>query len=1098
MLTSMKFSLPALALTLSLTTFARANCPTADLNGDCQINLEDLQVVAGQWLAPPESPADLNGDDHVDMVDFTLLAANWCKSGIPLLINEVLASNNSVVQDPKGEYDDWIEIYNASDEAVDVGGMYLTDDLGDPTRWQIPDDNPSATTIPAHGYLLIWVDNDIEDTGLHASFRLDAGGDKVSLFNTGGDTLIDSISFGRQTADISYGRYPDGGGDLRLFAFPTPGAQNSGAYLGQVAHTKFSHDHGFYYVPFKVRLSCDTEDATIRYTLDGSDPVDANGLSYDPNHPIQIAATTCLRAAAHKPGWLSSNIDTQTYIFIEDVINQPSTAPGPGWPNPGWHAGQLVDYEMDPDVTSNPDYKDLIDDALLAIPSVCLTTDLDNLFNPDVGIYVNCGHYNDDGWERGKAWERPVSVELINPDGTEGFQINAGLRMRGITSCGGGNPKHAFRLFFENEYDGSLQYPLFGDEGANEFERVDLRCAQNYSWNMDGNPSSTFVREVFCRDLQREMNQPYTRSRYYHLYINGVYWGLYQTQERAEASYGKTYFGGDNDDYDIVKSNRSWPRSMECIDGNFGAYKRLWQACLDGFDTDEKYYKVQGLNTDGTPNPTYERLVDVDNLIDYMLTIFYTGDFDAPISGWYSNRIPNNFFGVYNRVLPDGFKYFRHDGEHTMWSTGEDRTGPYTHSWLMNFIEGCTVEPWVSQTCIGFNPQTIHQYLTVHPEYRMKFADHVQKHFFNNGPMTVEGAQQLFASRAAQIDLAIIAESARWGDAKTSSPLTKNHWLNAIGWVLDTYMPNRTSIVINQFKNKGWYPNVDAPEFEVNGSSQHGGYVSPTDLISITSLAGAVYYTLDGSDPRLPATLGGEPTAVTLVTENAPKQILVPISDIGTTWRGGSEPYDDSGWTDGFPIIPGKAGGVGYERGSGYEDYISYDVESDMYGNNASCYIRIPFTVDANDLPTFNYMTLKVRCDDGFVAYVNGVEATSINKPAQLRWDSACANRDDSVDFVELPISDHLGDLHSGDNLLAIHGLNQSPTSSDFLISVELIAGEGASKPGGVSPTAIEYTGPITLRLSLPLVRSQRTYASQKSCITLRTQTSQMTRTRNS
>ena len=1070
MLGPKKIWLPALALTMSLAHFATARCPVADLNGDCRVHLEDLQVLAEQWLVPAESPADLNGDDRVNMADFTLVAAKWRKTGVPLMINEVLASNSSVVQDPQGQYDDWIEIHNYGDQAIDVGGMYLTDDLSASAKWQIPDDDPSATTIPAHGYLLIWVDNDIEDTGLHANFKLDADGEELGLFDTDGGTLIDSIVFAEQTTDISFGRYPDGSDNCRFMASPTPMTQNSGAYLGEVADTKFSHDRGFYDVPFQVRLACDTEDATIRYTVDGSDPVDPNGTIYHPNSPIQITTTTSLCAAAYKPGWLPSNIDTQTYIFIEDVVNQPSTAPGPDWPPPGSWYGQTIDYEMDPQITKSPEYKDLIDDALLSIPSICLSTDLNNLFDPRTGIYVNCGYYGRPGWERGKAWERPVSVELINPDGSEGFQINAGLRMRGITSCGGGNPKHAFRLFFENEYDGSLQYPLFGDEGADEFERVDLRCAQNYSWNLDRPSYSryfTFVREVFSRDLQRETGQPYTRSRYYHLYINGVYWGLYQTQERAEASYGKTYFGGDNDDYDVVKSNRSWPRSMECIDGNFDAYERLWQACLDGFDTDEKYYKVQGLNPDGTPNPAYERLVDVDNLIDYMLTIFYTGDFDAPICGWNSNRTPNNFFAICSRVNPDGFKYFRHDGEHTMNtdSRSYDRTGPYNHSWLMNFIRDCPEanEVWPAYTCIGFNPQTLHQYLTVHSEYKMKFADHVHRHFFNNGPMTVEGAQQLFASRAAQIDMAIIAESARWGDAKAHPPRIKDDWLSAIAWVLDTYMPTRTSTVISQFKNKGWYPNVDAPEFKVNGSFQHGGYVLPTDSISITSPAGAIYYTLDGSDPRLPATLGGEVTTVTLVTEDAPKKVLVPASDIGTTWRGDSEPYDDSGWTDGTPILPGQAGGVGYERSSGYQNYVSYDVESEMYGKNASCYIRIPFVVDSGDLATFNYMTLKARCDDGFVAYINGVEATSINKPAQLRWDSTCANRADSVDFVELPISSHLSDLHPGDNLLAIHGLNQSPTSSDFLISVELIAGEGASGPGDISPAATEYTGPITL-----------------------------------
>jgi hypothetical protein len=388
----------------------------------------------------------------------------------------------------------------------------------------------------------------------------------------------------------------------------------------------------------------------------------------------------------------------------------------------------------------------------------------------------------------------------------------------------------------------------------------------------------------------------------------------------------------------------------------------------------------------------------------------------------------------------------------------------------MNFIRDCPEanEVWPAYTCIGFNPQTLHQHLAAHPEYRMKFADHVHRHLFNNGPMTVEGAEQLFASRAAQIDMAIIAESARWGDAKTHPPRTKNDWLIAIDWVINDYMPDRTSIVLNQFRNKGWYPNIDAPEFKVNNSFRHGGYIEQTDAISITSTSGAVYYTTDGSDPRLPASMG-EVTAVTLITEDAPKKIFVPNSNIGTTWRGGNEPFDDSQWTHGTPTLPGRTGGVGYDTSADYDPYITYDIQSQMYGIMSSCYIRIPFTVNSEELGTFNYMTLKVRCDDGFVAFINGMEVTSINKPSNFEWNSSCVNRADSTAFVDLPVSEHLSALLEGNNILAIHAMNQAPDSSDFLISVELIAGRDTSLSSGISPTAIEYTGPFTLAHSVNL-----------------------------
>lgn len=103
-----------------------------------------------------------------------------------------------------------------------------------------------------------------------------------------------------------------------------------------------------------------------------------------------------------------------------------------------------------------------------------------------------------------------------------------GFRIRGGWSRHDEFAKHAFRLFFRSEYgERKLRFPLFGDEGVNEFDKVDLRCSQNYSWSKGGEeaPYCTMNRDVFSRDCQRDMLQPYTRSRYYHLYLNGLLLG---------------------------------------------------------------------------------------------------------------------------------------------------------------------------------------------------------------------------------------------------------------------------------------------------------------------------------------------------------------------------------------------------------------------------------------------------------------------------------------------------------------------------------------------------------------------------------------------
>ncbi|MHC4745382.1 MAG: CotH kinase family protein, partial [Planctomycetota bacterium] len=712
-------------------------CPESDLNGDCTVDFEDLEVFASQWLFSPEtgSEADLDTLNGVENRDFALLVKEWGQTGIPLVINEVLASNSSGHRDPQGQADDWFEVYNAGEDTYDIAHMYVTDDLDEPTKWEIPTSSRGLTRVAPKGYAIIWADKDVQDNpnGLHADFQLGAGGDEIGLFASidSNIVLVDSIEFPDQETDVSYGRFPDGSKAWRYFATPSPGWANTGAYAGFVSDVEFSAERGFYDSPISVTIACDTEDAMILYSIDGTEPglPDGRGLTGIPyTGAIDITGTTCLRAVAIKTGWKSSRVETHTYIYIADVKTQSPTgqAPGPGWPT-GSVNGQIINYGMDPDIINSPIYSSMIDEALVAVPTFSLVTDLAHLFDRTTGIYVNARNI-------GVAWERPASVELIYPSGLDGFQVNAGLRIRGGYSRSGNNPKHAFRLLFRGKYgDARLEYPLFGDEGVDEFHHLDLRTAQNYSWSFGGDDRNTMAREVFSRDTQRDMDRHYTRSRYCHVYVNGHYWGLFQTQERSEASFAESYFGGDNDDYDVVKSRGGNPDyQLEATDGNLDAWRRIWNACNYGFGSDQRYYSIQGLNTDGTPNPAYEKLLDIDNLIDYMICTYYVGDPDGPVSAW--ARVPNNFYGIYNRNNPDGFKFFRHDGEHSMHDLNENRL----------FAATTTA---VGSQFLQSNPLWFHTHLIVHPDYKMRFADRIYKHFFNDGCLTPEASTRRFRAR---------------------------------------------------------------------------------------------------------------------------------------------------------------------------------------------------------------------------------------------------------------------------------------------------------------------------------------------------------------
>jgi hypothetical protein len=620
----------------------------------------------------------------------------------------------------------------------------------------------------------------------------------------------------------------------------------------------FSVKSGFYDSPFSLSVSSPDPELEITYTLDGSNPQNSLTSMVVPNPALILidpestsgrpaVPSVTVRVSASKPGMKPAMPSTRTYVFPEKVRTQ--KWPGGNWPSTSIN-GQLIDLEMDPDVAEDPLYSPQLTGSLLGIPSVSIVTDNRNLFDPASGIYVNAnGH--------GLGWERECSVELIYPDGREeGFSINAGLRIRGGYSRNDEFPKHAFRLFFREKYGyDKLRYPLFGDEGVDVFDKIDLRAEQNYAWS-NGQSNNSMVREVFSRDTQRDMGQPYTRSRYYHLYLNGMYWGLFQSQERSEARYGQSYFGGSEDDYDVIKVNTENGYLVEATDGSLDSWRVLYNMCSKGFASNEAYFSVEGKDAWGKPVKGGEVKLDLDNLIDFMSVIFYTGNFDSPTAVFMQNKKANNFYAIDDRNDKSaGFKFFIHDAEHSLFdephSPGiglyEDRVniGIRTDALRMEVSD-----------ITRFHPQWIHFRLADNPEYRIRFADRAWRHFSDTGVFAPDKALDRLEKRLGEADIAVVAESARWGDARRSgAPYTKvNNWIPEINKIRTRFIPERTRIVINQLKQAGLYPLIKAPVISTDKGliSQDAMPINGSVLVSIgnPNPAGTIYYTLDGSDPR--------------------------------------------------------------------------------------------------------------------------------------------------------------------------------------------------------------------------------------------------------
>ena len=289
-------------------------------------------------------------------------------------------------------------------------------------------------------------------------------------------------------------------------------------------------------------------------------------------------------------------------------------------------------------------------------------------------------------------------------------------------------------------------------------------------------------------------------------------------------------------------------------------------------------------------------------------------------------------------------------------------------------------------------------------------------------------------------------------DQHASTPYTVDeHWQNEFDDLLQNYFPRRSANVLGQFRGVNLYPDTAAPSF-----NQHGGFIEPGFDLRVRASIGTIYYTLNGEDPRLmgggispDAIEGGESAGATLLRPEAAARAIVPTNGaLGLSWT--DPDFDDASWRTGTT-------GVGYEDGNGYQDLIGLDIIDLANDTHPTVYIRIEFDVED---PSFDTLTLRMRYDDGFVAYINGVQVASANAPANPQWDSSASDsHSDGAAVVPQPfdITDHIDSLRIGRNVLAIHGLNTSAGSSDFLLLPE-IAGSAVTGDGVIlnGPTLVK------------------------------------------
>ncbi len=405
-------------------------------------------------------------------------------------INEFQASNASTISDPQyNEFSDWIELYNGGNSSVNITGWYLTDKKGSLPGWKFP----SNTVIPAKGFLMVWADG--QNSNLHTDFKLSADGEEVLLYDNSGNE-IDQIIFSAQKSDVSMGRKPDGSTTIGLFEDPTPGASNNQSkfYNGVVEQVPvFSIPGGFYNNPVRVDIRDLYKKGTVRYTIDGSDPMDTSATF---SQSLDISSTTVVKARMFYPNLIPGPIITHTYFINEKFEDR-------------------------------------------KLPVLSLSTHSDYFYGKDSGLYVQSFK---------PTWEYPIHLEFYQKDGILGFHHDAGVQVGGLNAWI--LPQKLLNIYSRKKYgNGNFSFQLFNQNKRNEFGDFILRCSGN-DW------SNTFFRDGLMQGLiKKYANLDGQDFRPCIVFINGKYLGLHNIREKQDADYCKYYYNIDQDSLDYIENN---------------------------------------------------------------------------------------------------------------------------------------------------------------------------------------------------------------------------------------------------------------------------------------------------------------------------------------------------------------------------------------------------------------------------------------------------------------------------------------------------------------------------------------------------------------
>lgn len=757
------------------------------INGIPATNVTGIGAGPYRFEFPPMAPGNANVSWAPDAsivsdepVPRPFQGAGWTHVVDPnrptpaVRINEILTENLSGLRDEDADVEDWIELHNRGTNAVNLAGWSLVHD-DDPEEWRF-----GSVSLQPGGHLVVFAsgkDRTGEAAGRrpHTTYKLNPNGGRIRLHGPELPRVaVDTLEYPEQAPDFSYGRVDLTTNSVdRYFASPSPGATNGNSNVtGKTEEVHFSVERGFYASPFRLSLVCTTPGSVVRYTTNGSPPSLLNGFNY--TTPILINANRAIRAAAFTPDHLPSRICTHTYLYAQPASRR-------------------------------------------LLPVLSLVTATNNLYGPS-GIM----EYNPRNTQNhGVAWERPVSVEWIRPGDNGGFNANAGLRVAGgdyirslynYRSTELPISKYSFRLYFRGEYgDGKLDFPVFPGTAVESFDTIHLRAGMN-------DHSNPLLKDEFVRLLCSQVGLVACHGTFVHLFLNGVYRGIYNPTERVNEDFLKQYHGG-GELWDVIGAQN------QLLGGDLTAWNALRTAATRDLTLATNYLNVASR-------------MDLVNFVDYLLPHIWADNDDWP---------HNNTRAARERVPGSRFRFYPWDAEFAFGSHD------VSYDTIANTLS-TTSPPWGSA-----DYQALFNALKRSPEFRLLFADRVHRAFFNDGPLTDARIRSAYDGLKAGLAPSISG----FNDVITP-------WINA-----------RRRHVTNAFFRAGFLVSSNAP-----GLNRFGGTVPAGFRLVMTNLAGTIWYTTNGIDPRVPFASTNHAAAIRYggpMTLDRPLRVLARSLN-GTNW----------------------------------------------------------------------------------------------------------------------------------------------------------------------------------------------------------------------